>query len=197
MPQTPNPTPLLKIAGLAVVPVALAAALATGHFAPGSRAQVRPPARQLAQLRQQEVPTVPRPAEPGAPEPHSPSLAAAKSAAPTPAPSQNSRYPYPMDALQQVARGQLELSWAPSSAGATRELVVAIPSGGWIPGQPVFLFWARQFQAVAAPGDTVQLQAPPSVPLSPQVEVFGFQFPRSNPLAPIAAFGSAPVPPAP
>jgi hypothetical protein len=111
-------------------------------------------------------------------------------AAPSLAPSQVGAFPYPLDAMGQVATGQLTLDVSGTAPGEQEQLRVQIPAGGWAPGQRVFLYVGREYVASSVLGGSAVIHTV----WSPGLTVTGFQFPDDNPSAPIDGFGSAPVP---
>ena len=111
-------------------------------------------------------------------------------AAPSPAPSNVGAFPYPMDAMGQVATGHLTLDVSGAGPGGQERLEVQIPAGGWAPGQRVFLYLGREYAASAFLGGSAVIETV----WSPGLSLTGFQFPHDNPYAPIDGYGSAPVP---
>ena len=198
MPQIHNLPPLIKAAAVSLLPVALGATLLSHYWDGGAAPSARTAAHLGAQLRLAS-PAASKSPQPLAPHQEPPAVPSpAKGAGLPPPAAGDSAHPYPMDALGQVAQGQLSLSWSGAAGATTGQLVITIPQGGWIPGQPVSLFVGHQFEVTApGPGSTVVVRVTPPAPGSPRVTVTGFQFPGNDPSAPIQAFGSAPLPGAP
>ncbi len=111
-------------------------------------------------------------------------------AAPSPAPSKVGDFPYPMDAMGQVATGRLTLDVSGTGPGGQERLEVQIPAGGWAPGQRVFLYLGREYVTSAVLGGSAVIETT----WTPGISLTGFQFPADNPSAPIDGYGSAPVP---
>jgi hypothetical protein len=183
MPQIHHFAPAFPAALLVLLPLAVVGAPTLGHQAahalsPGGTRPAGGTSR-LAESGPQTV--VPAPAG---------SAEKPTAAAPSPAPTGSGAFPYPLDAMGQVATGQLTLDVSGLGPGGQERLQVEIPAGGWAPGQRVFLYLGRQYVASAVLGGSSVIDAA----WSPGLTVTGFQFPADNPLAPIDGYGSAPVP---
>ncbi len=185
MPQLHHLAPALPAALLVLLPIALvgAPALPLGHQAakrlsPGGIH----PGGSAARLIDSEPKVVLSPPAGSAQKP--------AAAVPSSAPSEVGAFPYPLDAMGQVATGGLTLEVSGIGPGGQERLKVQIPASGWAPGQQVFLYLGRQYVASAVLGGSAVIETV----WSPGLTVTGFQFPADNPSAPIDGYGSAPVP---
>ena len=118
---------------------------------------------------------------------------APKGSASTPAAPLGGAYPYPLDAMGEVASGRLAVEASAAGPAGQERLTVQIPSGGWVPGQKVFLYLGRQFLLEVSPGGSAVIDTAGSAGLT----LSGFQFPADDPAAPVDGYGADPVPGAP
>ena len=171
---------------LALLPLALASASVLGVAHPWSGRGALPrggSGDQVARLTDGRAPTALVPSAAPAP----------KLAAAAPAPPPAGAYPYPLDAMGEVASGRLALELSAVGPAGPERLTVQVLSGGWVPGQKVFLYLGRRFLLAVSPGSSTVIEATVSAGLT----LSGFQFPADDPAAPVDGYGAAPVPGAP
>ena len=168
---------------LALLPVVLVSATALGVAQPASGRAASPDGGAGTQVSRLTDSHAAAPAVQPAPAPP-------KAAATAPAPAPSGAYQYPLDAMGQVAVGQLVLRPIASGSADAGSITVEIPPAGWVPGQKVFLFLGRRFLLVASPGAQVVIDAAGSAGLT----LSGFQFPSDNPAAPVDGYASVSLP---